>query len=231
MYKQIKLLMAVVAIVMVLVLGKSLANQVSNVEVASDQAKKEEILVIIDPGHGGKDPGKVGCNHALEKDLNLKIAKKLEKILAKNHISMIMTRGTDEGLNKPTSSNKKIEDMKNRVALINKTKPRLVVSIHQNSYSESSIHGAQVFYFTHSKDGEVAANIMQEKLLAIDQGNTRKAKANDTYYLLKKTEVPTIIVEAGFLSNQDEAEKLVTDEYQKQIAEAICEGIKGYLSE
>lgn len=97
----------------------------------------------------------------------------------------------------------------------------MVVSIHQNSYHEEGIHGAQVFYYSHSSDGEKAAVIMQKALLAVDSDNTRQAKANDTYYILKRTEVPTVIVECGFLSNNEEAEKLVTKEYQQLLAEAI----------
>ena len=109
--------------------------------------------------------------------------------------------------------------------------PQFAVSIHQNSYHEESIHGAQVFYYKHSAEGEQLAAVMQKALLAIDKENRRQAKADDTYYLLKRTEVPTIIVECGFLSNREEAEKLVTDEYQQQVAEAIVKGIEACMKD
>ena len=137
---------------------------------------------------------------------------------------------SDATLAKESDQNQKIQDMKARVDVINKTKPAMVVSIHQNSYHEEGIHGAQVFYYSHSSDGEKAAVIMQKALLAVDSDNTRQAKANDTYYILKRTEVPTVIVECGFLSNNEEAEKLVTKEYQQQLAEAITQGIQTCLS-
>ena len=129
-----------------------------------------------------------------------------------------MTREDDDGFYNESESNKKIADMKKRVALINETKPDIAVSIHQNSYHEESIKGAQVFYYTHSKEGERAATVMQEALKVLDINNKRQAK-----------EVPTIIVECGFLSNVEEAEKLKNEEYQDKVAEAICAGIIKWL--
>ena len=104
----------------------------------------------------------------------------------------------------------------------------LAVSIHQNSYSSEEVHGAQVFYYSHSTEGERAAKIMQEILRDVDKGNTRQAKANDIYYMLKRTEVPVIIVECGFLSNRQEAALLITEEYQEKMAQAIAQGILEY---
>ena len=109
--------------------------------------------------------------------------------------------------------------------MINETKPVLTVSIHQNSYEDPEIHGAQVFYYSHSREGEAVAKILQESLQEIDPENHRKAKANETYYLLRRTKVPTVIVECGFLTNPEEAEKLSGEEYQEQVAEAVAKGI------
>lgn len=140
-----------------------------------------------------------------------------------------MTRTTDTGLDSATARNHKIEDMKERVRIINETKPDLAVSIHQNSYTGESIKGAQTFYFTHSQKGKEAAEMMQERLRMFDAENKREAKANNTYYMLKKTKPATIIVECGFLSNWEEAERLVTEEYQGKIAQVICDGIINIL--
>lgn len=115
--------------------------------------------------------------------------------------------------------------MKERVRIINEEAPQLAVSIHQNSYQDAVVHGAQVFYYSGSSEGENAAKIMQNALLVIDEDNTRQAKANDTYYLLKRTEVPTIIVECGFLSNAEDAKNLCDEAYQDKVAEAIRDGI------
>ena len=136
-----------------------------------------------------------------------------------------MTREDD------TAEDGKMADMKKRVALINEEKPAIAVSIHQNSYSQADIKGAQVFYYEHSEVGKNAALIIQEELKQIDSENTREAKGNDTYYLLKKTEVPTIIVECGFLSNAQEAEKLTDETYQNELANSICDGIIKWLKQ
>lgn len=181
-------------------------------------------LVVIDSGHGGKDPGKVGVNGVNEADVNLKIAQKLKKILEAKGVTVIMTR-EDEG----SLAGSKSEDMQKRVSIINEKKPALAVSVHQNSYSSEEVHGAQVFYYTNSAEGEKAARIMQEALLDVDGDNKRKEKANDTYYMLKRTDVPVIIVECGFLSNRAEADLLVTEEYQDRLAEAIAKGILEYM--
>ena len=183
------------------------------------------LVIMIDPGHGGEDPGKIGVNQAKEKDVNLKIAKKTKERLEKKGWKVVMTREKDVMLGDPAAGNKKIHDMKARVERINKTMPQAAVSIHQNSYQDAQIHGAQVFYYSHSEEGKRMAEVMQKALLKADEENTRQAKANDTYYLLKRTEVPTIIVECGFLSNPEEAAKLVTPKYQEKLAEAIAEGI------
>ena len=185
---------------------------------------------MVDAGHGGTDPGKVGVDGSLEKDINLAVAERLKTYLEQDDVKVIMTRETDTGLYSETDSRKKMADMNRRCQIINETSPALTVSIHQNSYHEEGIHGAQVFYYSHSSDGEKAAVIMQKALLAVDSDNTRQAKANDTYYMLKRTEFPTVIVECGFLSNNEEAEKLVTKEYQQQLAEAITQGIQTCLS-
>ncbi len=181
-------------------------------------------LVVIDSGHGGKDPGKVGVNGVNEADVNLKIAQKLKKILEAQGVTVIMTR-EDEG----SLAGSKSEDMQKRVSIINEKKPALAVSVHQNSYSSEEVHGAQVFYYTNSAEGGKAARIMQEALLDVDGDNKRKEKANDTYYMLKRTDVPVIIVECGFLSNRAEADLLVTEEYQDRLAEAIAKGILEYM--
>lgn len=205
--------------------GEKLLKQMKNKEEIQTSGKPAETVVVIDSGHGGSDPGKIGINNALEKDINLQIAKKIQKLLETEKIKVVMTREDEAGLGES-----KVEDLKARVELINRTKPVLAVSIHQNSYTEESIHGAQVFYFTHSKEGESAAKIIQETMQKIDPENHRQAKANDTYYMLKKTEVPFVIVECGFLSNQKEAERLCDEEYQMKTAKAVTEGILSYIS-
>ena len=196
---------------------------------AYTQASGKKFVVVIDAGHGGKDPGKVGVNDALEKDINLQIAGKLKEELEARGISVLMTREEDQGLYDENADNKQVQDLKRRVELINETAPALAVSIHQNSYHEESVSGAQVFYYTDSKESERAAGFIQEALKEIDPQNTKKAKGNNTYYILKKTEVPVVIAECGFLSNYEEAEKLADEKYQQKLAEAVAKGVVQYL--
>lgn len=190
---------------------------------------EEKKLIVIDAGHGGADPGKVGVNGALEKDINLSIAGKLKKILETQGIEVKMVREEDKMLSDASEENKKREDMKARVELINHSVPELVVSIHQNSYSDAGAKGAQVFYHAESVEGKAAAEIMQKSLLEMDPDNHRQAKGNNDYYLLKHTEVPVIIVECGFLSNPQEAELLIKEEYQNKLADVMSKGIVTYL--
>ncbi len=202
--------------------GAYMLNQIQTK--ADTGEEKEKITIVIDAGHGSTDPGKVGINDVLEKDVNLLIAKQLNECLELKGITVVMTREDDSSM-----ADSKSADLSARVRLINQTKPNLAVSIHQNSYTSESVKGAQVFYHKNSEEGKAAAEILQETLLQVDPKNNRQAKADTNYYLLKNTEVPLVIVECGFLSNSEEADKLKTEEYQNQIAEAICTGIVKYL--
>jgi N-acetylmuramoyl-L-alanine amidase len=199
----------------------------------SSLAGGEEInrTVVLDAGHGGVDPGKIGVNGANEKDVNLQIALLVKEYLEAQDVEVVMTRETEGGLYDENASNKKVQDMKRRITLIDEAAPALTVSIHQNSYPEEYVHGAQVFYYTGSSEGQRLAELLQASLIKrVDSENHRQVKANDSYYLLKKTATPIVIVECGFLSNNEEAQKLCDQTYQEQIAWAIHMGILQYLS-
>lgn len=207
------------------------ARMVSANRVLTDKTEKIKPCVVIDAGHGGVDPGKVGVDGSLEKDINLKIAKKLALFLTAADVDVALTREEDAGLYDENVSNKKVQDMKNRVALIEEKKPALTVSIHQNSYHEEYVHGAQVFYYERSQESKEIAERMQRVLAEqIDPDNARQAKANNSYYLLKKTSSPIVIVECGFLSNYEEAQKLSSEVYQEKTAWAIHLAILSYLN-
>ncbi len=186
--------------------------------------------IVIDPGHGGIDSGKLGINNSLEKEINLQISKKLKGYLEQEKIKVSMTREDDNGLYSEKAYNKKAEDMQKRCQIISQENPMLTVSIHQNSFEDESVDGPQVFYYEESPEGKSAAECIQEELnLFVGEDRARQIKSNDNYYMLKKTSSPTVIVECGFLSNWEEAKLLSSEEYQKQIAEVICKGIIKYL--
>lgn len=210
---------------LLLLLGAIFASRKLSQLVSQDNVAEDKQIIVIDAGHGGEDPGKVGVNGELEKDINLQIAQKVKALLEQQGIEVLMTRQDDSALDS------KLEDMKQRVTLINETKPVLAVSIHQNSYSDSSVRGAQVFYYTDSEVSKEAALMMQEELKQMDTAHAREAKGNNTFYMLKKTNVPIIIVECGFLSNPEEAKLLTTEEYQDKIAQVISTGIVKWIQQ
>lgn len=188
-------------------------------------------LVVIDAGHGADDGGKVGINGAVEKDINLIIALRIKELLAAQGVDVVMTRENDAGLYPKTGDNRKIRDMQKRVELINNKRPALTVSIHQNSYTEESISGAQTFYMTGSEEGKRAAEILQEQMITtLEPEKERQAKENGSYYMLKHVDGPIVIAECGFLSNAKEAELLCDEEYQEKVAWAIHLGILRYLN-
>ena len=198
---------------------------------SSEASTMSSFCIVIDAGHGGADPGKVGITGILEKDLNLSIALLLAQKLESHGISVVLTRDSDTDL-AGGASNFKSADMRNRTQIITDANPVFTISIHQNSYPAENVTGAQVFYFTHSTESKNLATILQNSLIAnLDPSNTRQPKANDSYYLLKKTPTPTVIVECGFLSSPSESALLCTPEYQKKIIHAIYLGILEYLEE
>jgi N-acetylmuramoyl-L-alanine amidase len=191
-----------------------------------------QITVAIDAGHGGFDPGKIGVNNAKEKDINLSIAYKLKKLLERNNINVIMTRVDDNGLYEKNDYDKKTVDMRKRVSIINSSNAFIAISIHQNSFTQESSWGAQVFYHEKSEEGKILGGIIQNSIKSyINDGNHRLARANTSYYMLRKTKCPLVIVECGFLSNWKEANLLGEEAYQDKMAEAIQLGILEYINQ
>lgn len=203
--------------------------EVNDQAVLNITGRNTKELIIIDAGHGGFDPGKVGTAGTLEKDINLSVARKLEKVLADSGYQVLMTREDDRALCHEDDRSKKLSDIKSRVSMINENKPALTVSIHQNSYSAGT-KGAQVFYYQNSEESHAFATVLQQTLKEeLADGNHRVEKGNDSYYMLKKCNGVFAIVECGFLSNPQEEELLKTDNYQQKLAEAIAEGIENFL--
>lgn len=199
-------------------------------EVEPEEKTYSGCIVVVDAGHGGKDPGKVGVNGTLEKDVNLQIALLLRDALEKEGITVVLTRNDDSGLYDANSSNKKMQDMKARLSIIEESKADLVVSIHQNSFGDASVCGPQVFYYETSENGAGAAEYVQNALNDdLEIARPRMQKGNDNYYLLTKCSKVMVIAECGFLSNPEEENHLNDREYQQRIAEALKRGICEYL--
>lgn len=228
MKKKMEILMTAVLLLAACVFAKEGAVIVESLRAEENQGKT---CIVIDAGHGGIDPGKVGVNGAEEKTLNLQIALRLKALLESEGIEVVMTRQDENGLYQEGTKNKKVEDMQKRCEIITGAMPVFTISIHQNSYPEEYVKGAQTFYYGKSPEGKELAETIQSSMIErLDKENHRTAKANESYYLLKRTPSPTVIVECGFLSNASEAELLINEEYQEQAAWAIHIGIMRYLN-
>ncbi len=187
-------------------------------------------VVVLDAGHGGKDPGKVGVSGTLEKDINLQITMKLKALLEAQDVTVILTRDSDEGLYEESDRNKKVSDMRRRCAIIKESRADLVVSIHQNSYQQENVKGAQCFYHESSAEAKKLAELLQKSFQKMDKNNARQVQANTSYYLLKKTQIPTVIAECGFLSNYEDEKKLCNEQYQDDLVWAMHLAIMKYLN-
>lgn len=190
---------------------------------------RNKTTIVIDVGHGGSDPGKVGIQGIKEKDVNLAIARYLKDYLIAEDYTVYMTRETDQGLYDESVSNKKKSDLSNRIQFLQKKNAACMISIHQNSYPDTIQHGAQTFYYEGREEDKNFAQYVQDSLLAFDPSNTRQIKSNTSYYILKNAQVPSILIECGFLSNPEETANLTDPNYQKQIAYAIAIGTCRYL--
>ena len=205
--------------------GMKLESRMKEGETRETFKLSDKTQVILDAGHGGIDVGKTGVNGEKEKDINLEISKKIKRFLSDSNVTVKMTREGDERL-----ADSQREDLKARTDIMNGG-ALLAVSIHQNSYRDPAVSGAQVFYYTDSEEGRTAAGMIQAELNALAPDNEKEIRANDSYYILKNTRIPTVIVECGFLSSYTEAEKLADDQYQNMIAEAVSEGILQYITD
>ena len=220
--------LAVLLLVMVYIVSRQAGRMAAGVNVISG---KERPVVVIDAGHGGNDPGKIGVDGSLEKDINLKIARKVKAYLEASDVQVVLTREDDQGLYTEKDSKKKMADMKKRCEIIEESGADLVVSIHQNSYHEESVSGGQVFYYRDSSKGKALAEILQDRFdYVLGDQNRRLPKANANYYLLLHVKCPIVIVECGFLSNRKEAALLNSGEYQDKLAYTIHMGIMEYLN-
>ena len=190
------------------------------------QKPSGELVVVIDAGHGGNDPGKVSSSGVDEKDVNLAIALKLREQLENRGVKVVMTRENDSSLANPEAINKKTSDLNNRVEIINASNANCLISIHQNSYPDKAVHGAQVFYHGTSEESRELATHIQKKIIAdVDSSNKRKEKEGNDYFILRKSVCPGVIIECGFLSCPNETAKLIDDKYQDKLACAIADSV------
>lgn len=236
--KQLWTIITFILILGISIAGSNLTEKRIAVETAAERigTALDRPVVVIDAGHGGMDGGCVSIDGVAEKGINLNIALSLKDMLTVMGYQPVCTRESDisihdegiEGLSKQKKS-----DMQNRLELFNKYDGAIAVSIHQNQFTDSKYSGAQMFYSEKSSDSERLAGIMKEQFVSLLQPeNTRETKpVGDELYLLNNSSNPAVMIECGFLSNQEESLKLQDENYQKQIAFTIFTGLCRYASE
>ncbi len=203
-------------------------------KMASTLPGMNNLTIVIDPGHGGEDGGATGKLSTHEKDINLAIALKLERLLKISGFNVVMTRTTDTSINDDnldTIKERKVSDIHNRLKIIEAQGNCVFISIHQNHFTDSRYSGAQMFYSTKNANSkELAESIKSRVVELLQPENTRETKpATSSIYLLWHTNTPAVLVECGFLSNESEAAKLNDKVYQQQMAFAIYNGFLDYF--
>ena len=216
-------------------LNTNLINDVVIDSIVSDNSQKTDTVpsrnytIVIDPGHGGIDPGSIGYKTKVhESDLNLKMSLKLKEKLEKACINVVMTRTTEAGLADGNGKGFKKKDMALRKEIIKRVRPNMVISLHQNSYTNHELRGAQVFYDKTSEISRQIAEYIQEEFLQGLEFSNKTTSPGD-YFMLKCTTAPSVIVECGFLSNENEEQLLLSEEYQNKILDCIFKGIVKFL--
>lgn len=188
-------------------------------------------VMIIDAGHGGEDGGTTSCTGVLESKINLEIALKLNDLMHILGIKTVLTRDADVSLHTQgnTIASRKVSDLKERVRIINSTTDAILVSIHQNHFSDSRYSGAQVFYAP-TEGSQNLAELMQNSLkLSLNPGSNRQIKKADNIYLMQNIELPGVLVECGFLSNTREESLLRDPNYQNKLCCVVASCCSRYL--
>lgn len=187
--------------------------------------EKINYTIVLDAGHGGIDGGSEGVSTGVkESELNLKVTKKLEKLLNTFGFNVVLTRTNADGLYSQLATNKKQDDMKKRKAIIQNAKANMVVSIHMNSFPNKHERGAQVFYQVGEETSKELAQTIQNEMIK-NLVEAREFCNHSDLYILQCTQNPSVVVEGGFLSNPEEEKLLITDEYQEKLAYSVFCGI------
>lgn len=187
---------------------------------------------VIDAGHGGIDGGATSCTGVLESAINLEIAIKLNDLMQFLGFDTIMTRTTDTSIHikGETIAAQKVSDLKERVRIVNETENAILISIHQNTFSDSRYGGAQVFYAANGNSRQLAEKLQTALAQTVNPGSNRKCKTSKGIYLMEHIDQTGLLIECGFLSNPQEEAKLRSPEYQKQLCSVIASTLGTYLS-
>lgn len=222
----------------VLLLVSIFSFSVSKVNRAMQTSAKfanKETTVIIDAGHGGEDGGAVGKSGSFEKDINLDFALKVNEYLTLFGVDTYMVRIEDRSIGDnslPTIRQRKVSDIHARTALMDLFPNSIYLSIHQNEFSESYVHGTQVFYSPNSDESKELATVIQKTVCDLTQPqNTKLPKKSGTnIYVLYNATKPACLCECGFVSNYEEEKLLLSENYQRKFSLALSYGVLNYLT-
>ncbi len=222
-------------IIIILIIVFLIKTSIKNNDVVPTFLPISNRVICIDPGHGGVDPGAVSIRGTLEDEINLKIALKLKRLIEGSGGIVVMTREEDIGLyseNAESLRQMKREDLTKRKEIVEENEIEIFISIHLNSFTNNKYSGAQTFYREGFKEGEeLSIKIQSELKNVLNEDNKRQAQKRDNIYLLNEINIPSTLVECGFLSNPEEDRLLNNDQYQEKIAWAIYTGLLNYFSE
>ena len=221
---------AVLALTVLLVCGYSAEMLSRSAPAFSDN---NPVTVVIDAGHGGEDGGASSKSGVLESTINLEIAGITNDLLRFAGVRTAMVRTQDVSVYTEGGSiqQKKVSDLKNRVKLVESTPNALLLSIHQNFFTEGKYHGAQVFYAKTPGSQQLAEQLQSNLALGLEPDNHRQCKKSDGVYLMEHIDCTGVLVECGFLSNYEEEQRLQQPEYQKKLAAVIAGTLSVWLSE
>lgn len=207
----------------------------SSIITSSEPFKAEDITVIIDAGHGGADGGAVGYDGTAEALINLSVSKDIVEILNSFGIKTVMTRTDENSIhseNAVSLREQKVSDIHNRMKIMNETDNCIFVSIHQNSFENSTLWGTQVFYSPNTTSSPELADCIQSSVVKLIQPDNKRVikKCGKSVYLLYNAKKTSVLVECGFMTNKTELDELKTEEYQRKMAFSIAMGIIDYIN-
>jgi N-acetylmuramoyl-L-alanine amidase len=228
-----KMVAALILVFVIIIACSVVCIKFTSIYVVNQVMPLKGIKIVIDPGHGGLDPGKTGINGENESVLNLKIALKLKQTLQVMGAEVVMTRETDEGLMEDGEPWRKDDDMRIRHGIIQNSGADIMISIHLDSHMpDRSVSGTGVLYYEKSQYSKELALAVTKRLKLLDtDGVMREIKQRDNLLILKDNPMPSIIVECGFISNAAEEKLLQKDYHQSKIAVAIARGIVDFIYE
>lgn len=194
----------------------------SSESLPSEIKKSVKPVIIIDAGHGGIDGGAVGPEDIIEKDINLAIALKLKRLFKLTNCEVILTRETDIMLNDDGVKKRKASDLSNRVKIANKYPDAIFISIHMNKFPQEKYKGMQIFFSQHNLESANLAELLKKNNKSyLQPANNREVKRGKDIFILENIKNIGILVECGFLSNNEEAHLLIQDDYQNKLAKII----------